>query len=119
MITIQLTNSNFYDLYRDSEFVRGLSFESVDYLLEVHNEIYEDSDEAHDWTPLFMGAREYASHEFIKDYLKYADKDAIHDAYLEFDENGDSDLLMDSIIRISGENFRTKILNSGNVLVYD
>lgn len=114
-----MTNSNFFDQYKNNEFVRGLCFQSVDYLLTVHEEMYEDSLEVHDWTPLFMTAREYTPHDYIREFLKDADKDDIHEAHLEYDGHQDADLLQDDIIRIIGAGKRTYILDSGDILLYE
>lgn len=67
-INVNLTNEQFYHLYKDNEFLRGMSFAAVDEVLEHISEISVDLSEVVDWTPYFMNAHEYTLEEFIEAY---------------------------------------------------
>lgn len=68
-INVRLTNSEFYDIFGDSLFVRPMSFLAVDSVLDFIEECSEDPlNEVIDWTAVFMNANEYTQKEFINEY---------------------------------------------------
>ena len=67
-INVNLTNEQFYHLYKDNEFLRGMSYHAVDEVLEHISEVSVDLSEVVDWTSYFMNAREYTLEEFIEAY---------------------------------------------------
>ena len=71
-INVRLTNSQFYDMFGDSQFIRPMSFPAVDTVLDFIEECSEDPlNEVIDWTATFMNANEYSLQEFIKEYHKF------------------------------------------------
>lgn len=74
-INVNLTNEQFYHLYKDSEFLSGMSFTAVDEVLEHISEISTDQSEVVDWTAFFMNANEYTSEEFIRLYEHHVHED--------------------------------------------
>ena len=65
-INVRLTNSQFYDMFADSQFIRPMSFPAVDTVLDFIEECSEDPlNEVIDWTAIFMNANEYTLQDFI------------------------------------------------------
>ena len=90
-INVELTNEQFYHLYKDNEFLRGMSYHAVDEVLEHISEISTDQSEVVDWTTFFMNAHEYTSAEFIRLYEHHVLEDNVEAA------NGDEDDLAQHI----------------------
>lgn len=88
-INVELTNEQFYHLYKDNEFLRGMSFPAVDEVLEHISEISTDRSEVVDWTEWFMNANEYPIAEFIRLY-----KHHVHEDDLEAADGDEDDLAM-------------------------
>ena len=101
-INIQVTNEQFWDLYKDSEFIRGMSFSAVDGVLDYLSELSEDNTEIPDWTATFMNAVEYTEEEFLKEFTKILDQHDI-DACA-----GNPDELIDCIREVT-DNYVRKI----------
>ena len=85
-INVNLTNEQFYYLYKDNEFLRGMSFPAVDEVLEHISEISADQSEVVDWTAFFMNAREYTLEEFIRLYEHHVHEDDLEAADDDEDE---------------------------------
>lgn len=65
-INVRLTNSQFYDMFKDSQFIRPMSFAAVDSVLDFIEECSSDPlNEVIDWTAVFMNAYEYNQQDFI------------------------------------------------------
>ena len=79
-ITIELSNEQFYRLYKDNEFLRGMSYNAVDEVLEYISENSADRSDVVDWTAYFMNAHEYTSEEFIQQYKHLVPADDIEAA---------------------------------------
>lgn len=84
-ISVTLTNEQFYHLYKDSEFLRGMSFSAVDGLLDYISEISTERGVVEDWTPYFMDAGVYTQSNFISEFSSVLEPDEIesHDDDLE------------------------------------
>ena len=76
MITVELTNEQFYDIYKNSEYIRGMSFAAVNEVLD-HISTYEGSKYAVDWTGYFMNVSEMTEREFISEYSSCLEPDEI------------------------------------------
>lgn len=85
-INVNLTNEQFFHLYKNNEFLRGMSFPAVDEVLEHISEISTDQSEVVDWTAFFMNAREYTSEEFIRLYEHHVHEDDLEAADDDEDE---------------------------------
>lgn len=85
-INVELTNEQFYHLYKDNEFLSGMSFAAVDEVLEHISEISTDQSEVVDWTAFFMNANEYTSEEFIRLYEHHVHEDDLEAADGDEDE---------------------------------
>ena len=71
-INVRLTNSQFYDMFGDSLFVRPMSFSAVDSVLDFIEECSEDPlNEVIDWHTIFKNANEYSLQEFINKFHHY------------------------------------------------
>ena len=88
-INVELTNEQFYHLYKDNEFLRGMSFAAVDEVLEHISELSTDRSEVVDWTAFFMNANEYTSEEFIRQYVHH-----VHEEDVETADGDEDDLAM-------------------------
>lgn len=65
-INVRLTNSQFYDMFKDSQFIRPMSFAAVDSVLDFIEECSSDPlNEVIDWTAIFMYTYEYNQQDFI------------------------------------------------------
>jgi hypothetical protein len=119
MVRIEVTHSNFYDLYRENEFVRGLSFEAVDRLLDMHELAQEDSPKVTlDWTSLFMNSGEYNREAYISEFKEFCCTDEIDYINAEFKYyHGNSEVRDDQIIEVINHNKNAYILDSGNILL--
>lgn len=85
-INVELTNEQFYHLYKDNEFLSGMSIAAVDEVLEHISEISTDQSEVVDWTAFFMNANEYTSEEFIRLYEHHVHEDDLEAADGDEDE---------------------------------
>ena len=85
-ITVELSNEQFYRLYKDNEFLRGMSYNAVDEVLEYISENSADRSDVVDWTAYFMNAHEYTSEEFIQQYKHHVHADELEAADGDEDE---------------------------------
>lgn len=113
-INVQLTNEQFYNLYKENEFLRGMSFAAVDEVLEHISELSVDTDAVVDWTAFFMNANEYTSAEFIRLYEHHVHEDDLEAA------DGDEDELAQHICEsINHEVRRFFVGNETFYVVFD
>lgn len=75
-ININITNEQFYHMFKDSQFLRGMSYAGVDSVLDYMDEMSEDSSEVTDWTAVFMYCGEYSQKEFIEEFAHVLEDDA-------------------------------------------
>ena len=78
-IAITITNEQFYQMYKDNQFVRPMTFEAVDSILDYMSEMTETPDVAVDWTPWFMSASEYTLEDFIAEFRYTLDKSTVEE----------------------------------------
>ena len=100
-ININVTNEQFYHMFKDSQFLSGMSFAGVDSVLDYMSEISEDLNEVTDWTSVFMNCGEYSEHDFIREFEGVLEEDAR--ALCVRDEEYATDIVMsmDSYVRIA------------------
>ena len=75
-ININITNEQFHHMFKDSQFLRGMSYAGVESVLDYMDEISEDSSEVTDWTAVFMNCGEYSQKEFIEEFAHTLEDDA-------------------------------------------
>lgn len=76
-INVNLTNGQFYELNKDSEFLTGMSYEGVCAILDFIAE-NEESDTVVDWTAYFIEAGEYDEVSLISDFSYLVDDENIN-----------------------------------------
>ena len=110
-INVNLTNEQFYHLYKDNEFLRGMSYHAVDEVLEHISEISTDRSTAVDWTAFFMNANEYTSEEFIRLYKHHVHEDDLEAA------DGDEDELAQHICEAINHTVRRFFVGNDTLFV--
>lgn len=75
-ININITNEQFYHMFKDSQFLRGMSFAGVESVLEGMEETSEDSSQVTDWTAVFLYCNEYSQKDFIEEFAHTLEDDA-------------------------------------------
>ena len=75
-ININITNEQFYHMFKDSQFLRGMTFAGVDSVLDYMDELSEDSSKVTDWTEIFMNCGEYSQKDFIEEFAYVLEDDA-------------------------------------------
>ncbi len=108
-ININITNEQFYHMFKDSQFLRGMTFAGVDSVLDYMDEISENPSQVTDWTEVFMNCCEYSQKEFIEEF-----KDSISDTDEKFCDNDDYALAiameLDQYVRIAYDGPETKYI---------
>ena len=110
-INVRLTNEQFYHMYKENEFLRGLSYHAVDEVLEHISEVSVDLDEVVDWTAFFMNAREYTLEEFIRLYEHHVHEDDVEAA------DGDEDELAQHICEAINHTVRRFFVGNDTLFV--
>ena len=113
MIRIELTHGQFYDLYRNNEFVRNFSFDGVDALLDIIEEKQEDNSEIIDWTEVFMNASEYTYEAYISEFSTEEQQEIIEEDYEKFAD--DVNLQIAMVEEIAADRYHI-ILDNDHVL---
>ena len=109
-ININVTNEQFYHMFKDSQFLSGMSFAGVDSVLDYMDEISEDSSEVTDWTVFFMYCGEYSQDDFIKEFDHTLEDDARENFSDEDEYALEIAMELDQYVRIAYDGPDTKYI---------
>lgn len=109
-ININITNEQFYHMFKDSQFLSGMTFAGVDSVLDYMDELSEDSSKVTDWTEIFMNCGEYSQKDFIEEFAYVLEDDAREN----YSDNDDYALAiamdLDQYVRIAYDGPDTKYI---------
>ena len=109
-ININITNEQFYRMFKDSQFLRGMSYAGVDSVLDYMSEMSEDPNQVTDWTAVFMDCSEYSQDDFIEAFAHTLEDDARENFSDEDEYALEIAMELDQYVRIAYDGPETKYI---------